>query len=88
MAFDGIVYDVDAGSAESTFVATTGKVIPTGEIEVIDPVTYGDDSTYILKFLCESMVPKGGRIDIYIPEPFEIRENVVTSSGTCASSTC
>ena len=33
-------------------------------------------------------MPDGGRIEIYIPEPFEIFENIITSSGTCASATC
>ena len=79
---------MDYGKAEASFVAVTGNVIQTAPIEVIDPVTYGSTSTYILRFICESIIPDGGRIEIYIPEPFEIFENIVTSSGTCSSATC
>ena len=82
------MYKVDYGEADTSFTAEAGAVISTGPIEADDPVTWGSDTTYTLKFYCESMVPKRGRIEIFIPEPFEIFEDIVTSSGTCASATC
>ena len=60
-----------------------------GKILIDKPVTYGTDTEYTLNFICDSMVPKGGRIEIYIPEPFEIENSAVTSSGTCGDkNTC
>ena len=78
------VYTVDIGRVEATFTVLPGSVTATAAIEVSNPVTYGADSVYVLRFMIDHSVPKSGIIALDIPQPFGIDDRkILQTSALC-----
>ena len=59
-------------------------MVATADIDVSDPVTYGTDSVYALRFTIEHSIPQSGIIALYIPKQFGIDSNkILKRSNLC-----
>lgn len=79
---------VDEGSAETSFVAETGKIIAKGDVGVADPTNAAQDIQYTLTFRLEDSVPSAGYILINIPDTMHLHPSTTRSGGSCAKWTC
>lgn len=64
---DGSYYDVDTLSMATSFTATPGVITADSDMEITNPVTWGKNSMYTMKFTAQDDIPAGGYIKMVPP---------------------
>ena len=86
--YNGIYYEVDEQNMPTSFTAVTGSVSPSGPIEITNPMNYGQNSIYSLKFTTENDIPANGYIRVTTPPQVTVDIQTTKATGTCAQSRC
>jgi hypothetical protein len=86
--YSGVYYEVDTMALPESFMGTTGVVSSSFPIEVTNPINYGTNSIYTLKFITENDIPANGFIRVKAPTQIGIDINTTKALGTCATSKC
>jgi hypothetical protein len=86
--YSGTYYEVDTMALPTSFTGTTGVVSSTFPIEITNPINYGSNSIYTLKFITENDIPANGFIRVKAPSQILIDINTTKALGTCATSKC
>lgn len=84
---NGNYYRVDEASAETSFVATPGKIFE-GAVEIDNPKNSAQDVTYSFKFKMEDEIPASGYVDIYAPPTVQFVPSTTMSVGDCRTYSC
>jgi len=82
--YDGFYYEVDTLTVDKSFTAVVGAVSSTYPIEVTNPINYGQNSIYTLKFITENDIPANGFIRVKAPSQVLIDINTTKATGTCS----
>ena len=74
---------IDSTTTTSSFVATPGYIIASGNILIDSPTNYRDSSVYTLIFTAPSSIPFNGFMHIRFPPELTLDRDQTVDSGVC-----